>query len=848
MMQVTFWGTRGSIPAPGPETIRFGGNTSCVGVQGEDGSVLILDAGTGIRRLGWRLAEGVERIDLLLTHLHMDHLQGLGFFAPIFQPGREVHIWGPPSSTQTLHARLARYLSPPLFPVHLRRVPSRLHIHDLTGEDLQIGRFHIGVAFVCHPNPTVGYRIDDGRSIVTYLPDHEPALGTGRLDRSPEWISGYSLAEGANLLIHDAQYSADEYPDHVGWGHSSVLHAVEFAARTGVAMLVPFHHDPTHSDHDIDRIVGETVRDMNPPFAVAPAREGATFVLHEGRTELLKESTTPTEEMLERRLRESQDRFELAVRCANDGIWDWDLATNEVYYSPRWKSMLGYRDDEIEHRYEEWESRVHPDDLPGALAAIQAHLRGETGSYQVEHRLRHKDGSYRWVLARGASLRNDEGERYRMAGAHTDITDRKEAEEGLKAAYGLLEEGVQERTREISALLDLSYRASSTLDLEPLLSLIVGGLRAVVDYDGASLLLREGDDFVFFHCEGLDDVGHLVGYRTPIHAFDPASELFRSASPLIIGDVRTNHQPGEGWRTSMGPVAETALSYVRSWIGAPLVLKDRVLGLLSVGSSRPKYYTERHARLALAIAQQAAMAVENARLFEQAQRWAATEERAHLARDLHDSVTQALYSMTLHARSTHMQLEREGIDPASPLARNVQHLGQLTRGALAEMRALLFELRPAALRGEGLISALRQLATAVGTRYGVEVDVGTSGEWVSLDQAIEESLYRLVQEALHHAARYAQARHIHIHVDETADGVRNQVRDDGIGLDLPPVGTDRVDLDTIAERAAKIGAKLQVVNNPGIGTRVLISVPPTVASGASEDRVAQQLVQGSATG
>lgn len=283
MIQVTFWGTRGSLATPDPDMARLGGNSSCVEVKGGDGSVLVLDAGTGIRRLGSKLAEGPERVDILLTHLHMDHIQGLGFFAPIFQPWREVHVWGPGSATQPLMERLARYLSPPLFPVHLREVTSRLQVHDLTGHDLRIGRFHVGVAFVCHPNPTVGYRITDGQSIVTYLPDHEPALGTGSVKPIPAWLSGYGLAEGADLLIHDAQYSDDEYPHHVGWGHSSMRQAVDFAAIAGVGMLAAFHHDPSHSDSYVQWMVEETVRQMNPLFPVVPASEGTILVLDNGR-------------------------------------------------------------------------------------------------------------------------------------------------------------------------------------------------------------------------------------------------------------------------------------------------------------------------------------------------------------------------------------------------------------------------------------------------------------------------------------------------------------------------------------------------------------------------------------
>ena len=174
-MRVTLLGTRGSVPAPGPDTAHFGGNTPSVEVRGDDGTVLVLDAGTGIRRLGDQLPPDLARIDILLTHLHMDHIQGLGFFEPLYRPDVEVHIWGPASATMSLEVRLSRYLSPPLFPVHLRDLPN-ITCHEVPQPPFAIGPFRIQTALVCHPNPTVGYRIEEQGGILAYLPDHEPAL------------------------------------------------------------------------------------------------------------------------------------------------------------------------------------------------------------------------------------------------------------------------------------------------------------------------------------------------------------------------------------------------------------------------------------------------------------------------------------------------------------------------------------------------------------------------------------------------------------------------------------------------------------------------------------------------
>jgi phosphoribosyl 1,2-cyclic phosphodiesterase len=277
-MRVTLFGTRGSIPAPGRETARYGGNTASVEVRGDDGTVLLLDAGTGIRRLGAQLPPDLTRVDILLTHLHMDHIQGLAFFGPLYRPDVEVRIWGPASSTLSLDARLSRYLSPPLFPVYLRDLP-RNRCHEVPRPPFAIGPFRIETALVCHPNPTVGYRIEEqGSGTAVYLPDHEPALGLKEGQwLEPESTSGYDLAVGADLLIHDAQYTDEEYACCVGWGHSTYRHALEFASRVGAKQVILFNHDPSHDDATLERLLADAVRRFKPAFRVFSGCEGAVF-------------------------------------------------------------------------------------------------------------------------------------------------------------------------------------------------------------------------------------------------------------------------------------------------------------------------------------------------------------------------------------------------------------------------------------------------------------------------------------------------------------------------------------------------------------------------------------------
>jgi phosphoribosyl 1,2-cyclic phosphodiesterase len=275
---VRLWGTRGSLASSGPDTIGYGGNTSCVEVRGVGGGVLALDAGTGLRRLGMVIAPEIERVDILLTHLHMDHILGLGFFGPLFRPAGEVHVWGPPSTTLDLRARLGRYLSPPLFPVRIRDLEARVVFHDVPAEPFAIGNFRVWADPVIHPGPTVGYRIEERGAVVTYLPDHEPALGASRF--LPRWTSGSDLAHGADLLIHDAQYSAAERASRVGWGHSSVDEAVDFAAATGARTLVLFHHDPAHDDATLERLSASAIsqaRRIGGAVTVVGGREGDRY-------------------------------------------------------------------------------------------------------------------------------------------------------------------------------------------------------------------------------------------------------------------------------------------------------------------------------------------------------------------------------------------------------------------------------------------------------------------------------------------------------------------------------------------------------------------------------------------
>jgi phosphoribosyl 1,2-cyclic phosphodiesterase len=251
-VRATVWGCRGSLAAPGAETLQYGGNTTCLEVELDDGTVLVVDAGTGIRTLGIDLVQRSPRaLHLLLTHLHLDHIEGLGFFAPLWRADQELHIWGPPSPVASLDQRLSRYLSPPLFPIRLDEVPATVHCHDLPAEGFELGSATITALPVIHRGPTVGFRFEENGTSLAFMPDHEPYLGVEPGEALPEWLSGFAIAEGVGTLVHDAQYSESEYSSKRGFGHSSIAHAVAFAQAAGAGRLVLFHHDPLHTDDDL---------------------------------------------------------------------------------------------------------------------------------------------------------------------------------------------------------------------------------------------------------------------------------------------------------------------------------------------------------------------------------------------------------------------------------------------------------------------------------------------------------------------------------------------------------------------------------------------------------------------
>jgi len=281
-LDVTFWGTRGSIPTPGPGTVRYGGNTPCLTISvGEE--LLVLDGGTGLRELGKRLVErssGVDRVQLLLSHTHWDHIQGIPFFRPLYQPGSVVEIVGPEGlAGASLGSVLTGQMAMPVFPVPASAVAAKLVIRELQSAELSVGPFGIRALPAKHPAPTFGYAIsvDGSAPLVTYLTDNDiDAFADG------ERSDLLARIRASRLLIHDAMYFEAEAPSRAGWGHSTAVAAVRLAVDAGVERLALFHHDPDHDDPTLERLLAEATAErdrLGARLELALAAEGQTIRL-----------------------------------------------------------------------------------------------------------------------------------------------------------------------------------------------------------------------------------------------------------------------------------------------------------------------------------------------------------------------------------------------------------------------------------------------------------------------------------------------------------------------------------------------------------------------------------------
>ena len=275
-VHLAFHGVRGSTPCCCPTLQRYGGNTSCVTIEAEDANPIVLDCGTGLRMFGATLDDGPINVHVLVTHLHWDHIQGLPFFSPLTHAGTTFDVYGPGEDGESLGESFARFMTPPFFPVETTVFPAEITFRDALDSDFDLDGAQIMARSVPHTGTTAGFRVTRNGVSIAYVPDHQQPVD----DPTAVAASVLELCEGVDVLIHDAQYTPEEFSVKADWGHSTPEYAVEVARQAGAKRLVLFHHDPAHDDEMVDDIAARMAeRAADDPFEVIAAAEGLKITL-----------------------------------------------------------------------------------------------------------------------------------------------------------------------------------------------------------------------------------------------------------------------------------------------------------------------------------------------------------------------------------------------------------------------------------------------------------------------------------------------------------------------------------------------------------------------------------------
>jgi PAS domain S-box-containing protein len=491
----------------------------------------------------------------------------------------------------------------------------------------------------------------------------------------------------------------------------------------------------------------------------------------------------------------------MAYRCRNDQNWTMEFVSGGSL------DLTGYYPEElIGSQKISYGALIHPEDRKIVWDEVQAAL-SEDRPFRLTYRINSAAGE-KWVWEQGQGISNPEGEVIALEGFITDITERVAAQQDL-------EQRVDERTRELSTLLDISYNLASTLELEPLLDLILDQLGTVVRYDAASIMILDQDILKVLAYRGPITRNEALQIRFSIQAARANHEVIIRRKPVIIEDIRREDLLASAIQETAGNEMETTYNYLRCWMGVPLIVKDQVVGMMTLDHQQPGYYASSQAELAMAFAGQAAIAIENARLYQQAEQMAVAQERNRLARDLHDAVTQTLFSASLIADVLPKLWER---NPELGFLK-LEELKLLTRGALSEMRTLLLELRPDTLGEVDLDDLYRHLANAFSGRTRIPVELSQDGQ-PAPPPPVKEVFYRVAQEALNNIAKHAGASQVQIRIAGQEDEVEVIIRDDGCGFDAATLSPENLGLKIMGERAEAVHAELEIESAPGAGTRI----------------------------
>ena len=518
----------------------------------------------------------------------------------------------------------------------------------------------------------------------------------------------------------------------------------------------------------------------------------------------------------EQALRASEDRFRTLFEQSPYGIAlygpdGWLRRGNQAFYD-----LVGLRRPRVGAKHQPRHNLLRDPQLKAAghQPLIKRAFAGEVVTLPpIRYDAKIPGGQERWVGSSIYPLRDEANRLREIAVIFDDASERV-------TTYELLETRVAERTRELTTLLGVSHTVASTLDLQPLLDLILDQLRAVVAYTSATIYVAEGEDTIAVAYQGPFPREVVLGMRVSLAEIEQVWPMVYAGQPLIIGDLQAQPQQIELARESFGDRAEQFLSYAHARMYVPMLVQDRFIGLLSLTHEEAGHYALPQGRLALAFGQQAAIAIENARLYARAQEFAVLEERQRLARELHDSVSQALYGIALGARTARTLLDRDPAKVGQPL----DYVLSLAEAGLTEMRALIFELRPESLATEGLCAAFAKVADALRARHRLSVELDLAEE-PTISLPLKEALYRIAQEATNNTVKHARASTVAIRLTQDAAACHLTVRDDGVGFDPREDFAGHFGLTSMRERATRLGGILTVESAVGAGTTVMVRVP-----------------------
>jgi PAS domain S-box-containing protein len=509
-------------------------------------------------------------------------------------------------------------------------------------------------------------------------------------------------------------------------------------------------------------------------------------------------------------LRRNAARFRALIEHSSDMISLHRADATITYVSPSASKLIGREPEALIGR--NLLEDVHPDDRASVAAVLSELVTRPGGTSTGRYRLSYA-GAWRWIEATATNLLDEPA-------VAAVVVNRRDVTDEVKA-HQLLEDRVGERTRELVAVLELARDLASTLELGPLLNLLLDRLQVLVPFTGAGILVADGDRlYQRAHRSALpDDEGLRVTY--PIDDWQEAWDQLAAGEPILIGDTHADVRPAAIWRTLVdAPEQASYRQTIRTCIWAPLVVRDRLIGVLAVTSNDVDAFTAHQAELAAAAARHAAVAIENARLYEAARGTAALQERQRLARELHDSVSQVLYAIALSAAAARQLLATDA-DRALSMVDEAHELAQM---GLAEMRALIFELRPESLEHDGLVCTLERQAAALEARHRLPVTRQLCVE-PAVPVPIKEVVYRVAQEALHNAAKHAHATHLEIRLCRGPDRLELRIADDGLGFSPDAAFPGHLGLRSMRERAAVVGGELDISSAPGVGTCIVLRVP-----------------------